>query len=82
MARKTVLIASNTDVFKEIYKDNAIFFDPKSIESISISLQKIIDMDKLEMEKRTKKAQKYARSFTWKKTAQKTLNLYNEFSEK
>lgn len=76
MARKTLLAVSNTKVFKEIYKDNAIYFNPKSVESISQSLKQIIDMDISEIEKKLQKAQKYAKTFTWQKTAQKTLSLY------
>lgn len=76
MAQKTLLIASNTEVFKEVYEDNAIYFDPKSVRSISSSLQRVINIDKKEIKKRTQKAQEYARNFTWQKTAQKTLNLY------
>lgn len=80
MARKTLLTASNIEIFKEVYKDNAIYFDPKNIESISSSLKQVIEMKRPEREKRTKKAQKYARNFTWQKTVQKTIDMYDEFS--
>ncbi|MBL7036649.1 glycosyltransferase family 4 protein [Candidatus Microgenomates bacterium] len=82
MARKTLLLSSDTKVFKEVYKDNAIYFDPKDVDSITNALKKTGEMKVNETKKRINKAYLYAKKFTWQKTAQKTLDLYDEFSEK
>lgn len=77
MASKTLLLASNINVFKEIYKDNAIYFDPKDINSISEALENVVKMKVEEKEQRISKAYLYAKQFTWQKTTKETLKVYN-----
>jgi glycosyltransferase involved in cell wall biosynthesis len=78
MTLKTLLLASDIPVFKEIYQDNAIYFDPKKPESITLALETALKMSPLEREKRIKKAEDFAKRYSWDKMAEETLKIYAE----
>jgi glycosyltransferase involved in cell wall biosynthesis len=76
MAAGTVVLSSNVACLPEVYKDNAIYFDPRNIDQI---VQKINLVNGLAPQKRNQlidKGIKHARTFSWKKTAQLTLSAY------
>jgi len=77
MTLKTLLLASDIAVFKEIYQDNAIYFNPKNSESITDALEEVSKMNPLERDKRIKKAEDFAKRYSWDKMAKETLNIYN-----
>lgn len=76
MASKTLLLCSNIPVFKEIYKDNAIYFNPFDFSSISKSLNEAVLLDDKKRKKIISKAYIYAQKFSWVKCARETLNIY------
>jgi len=78
MASRTLLLASDIKVFHEIYKNNAIYFNPENKKSITEVLHKIDKMELSAKNKMIQKAYKYAKRFSWKKTILKTLEIYKE----
>lgn len=82
MASNTLVLCSDIEIFREMYKNNAVYFNPKSMEDIANSLEKVINMRSSEKEKRLQKAQNHAKNFTWSQTAKQTLNIYEELLER
>lgn len=78
MATGTVLVASNIKVFKEVYGENAFYFDPKDVESIAKAMQKVLDMTKSDRFKRIKSSQKFVKRYSWAKMARETLEIYKK----
>ncbi len=77
MACGTKVLTSNNSSLVEIAKGYATLVDPTSAKKIKKGIQEILDnpLDKLEL---AEKSIDYAKSYTWKKVAIKTLNAINE----
>lgn len=80
MASGTLTLASDIPVFKEVYKNAAIYFDPNDIASISTAMQAVLKMKATERTKLVKDRRKFARKYSWEKMAEKTLKVYEEFN--
>jgi len=76
LASRTLLLASNIPVFKEIYQDNAYFFDPKDVSSIKLSINKVLDMNVSERKQKIIRAKKFIKRYSWFKMAKQTLKIY------
>lgn len=74
----TLLLASSIPVHREIYKDNAIYFDPISPEKIAESMEKALNTSSEEREKRIKNAKEFVKIYSWDKMAGETLKIYAE----
>lgn len=76
MASGLPVLASNIPIFKEIYQDGALFFDPKSVESFVKQLREI------ESEKVRKALIKHggsvAKHYNWQTMAEQTIGHYLE----
>lgn len=76
------VITSNISCMPEIAGDSAYFVDPNSVESISNGIKAVLsnpDLSKELIEKGYEQTKKYS----WVKSAQQTLDIYNEvYSEK
>lgn len=71
------VVVSNTSSLPEIAKDAAVFIEPKSIESISQGILKIIREDqKYFRESLVKKGLIRANDFSWESCAVKTVNIF------
>ncbi|OGM22509.1 hypothetical protein A2961_02725 [Candidatus Woesebacteria bacterium RIFCSPLOWO2_01_FULL_39_21] len=77
MAAGTLVACSDIPTFREVYGENAIYFDPKNSESVVGSMLKILNISSAERAKRIKKSQEYVKQFNWCETAKKTLEIYN-----
>jgi len=71
------LAVSNMDVFNEIYDNAAIYFNPMEPEDIAEKLDLLVK-DKLYYRQLSKNAQERGMMFDWKKTAERTLKVYEE----
>src|SRR5258708_2105032 len=80
MKAGTIVLASDIPIFREVYADNQIYFDPYSVGSIAKALEEVIAMPKSERELRIKKAKEFIKKYSWRKMAQETLEVYQEFS--
>lgn len=76
MAYRIPVAASNISVLSEVAGDSAVYFDPLDVNDISNALNKLLN-DKILRENCIEKGVKRAQMFSWKTTAQKTLEIYN-----
>lgn len=76
MSNETILCASDIEVFKEVYKDNAIYFNPHSVTDIAHAMNQVYQMRARDRKKIVKKAKTFSAQYTWSRTAKKTLNIY------
>ena len=76
MTQKTPCIVSDIEAFREIYEDNAIYFDPKNVNSIKSAIEKLLNLNKDKRELLIIKANKFAKKYSWDKMAETTLKIY------
>lgn len=69
------IVCSDLEVFKEIIKDGACYFNPYSVDDIIESLEKVLFSNTLTNDLRIK-ASKRLNNFSWKKCAEETLEIY------
>ena len=74
----TLLLASEIPVFKEIYKDNAIYFNPLDFSSIEKAMEEALSVSDDERKRRTVVARDFAASYSWSKMAKETLKVYED----
>lgn len=72
----TLCLASNIAIFKEIYKDNAIYFNPFDYSSIEGAMRDTILMGEGERERIIKKGQQFIKKYSWDTMAEETLKIY------
>ncbi|MBP9820345.1 glycosyltransferase family 4 protein, partial [Candidatus Woesebacteria bacterium] len=78
MACGTPVLCSNIPVFREVYKDHAFYFDPHSTESFRNACAQL---QKATVPNKIAAARAYSNHFTWKSTAEKTLEVYTSLTE-
>ncbi|MCG2691604.1 glycosyltransferase family 4 protein, partial [Microgenomates group bacterium] len=74
MASQTLVLSSNRTSLPEVYGRQAMYFDPDNLDAIIKVIHQAVNLTN--RKQRLQSAQKYARSFSWQKTAQLTLNAY------
>jgi glycosyltransferase involved in cell wall biosynthesis len=74
----TPVLASDITVFKEIYGENALYFDPHDISSIVKTMENVLDLSQEERNKRIANAKKFINKYSWVKMAEETLKIYEE----
>ena len=82
MAMGAPVAASAIPVFKEIYKDNVTYFNPKNVKSISTAITKILLLNLEERKIISNRSLHFASKFKWKKTATETIKVYHQFDAK
>lgn len=78
MKAGTLVICSDIPVFKEVYEDNAIYFNPYDFSEIAKAMLEVLKIDEKKREKRISKAKKFAGKYSWRKMAEKTLEVYKK----
>ncbi|MFC1625536.1 glycosyltransferase family 4 protein [Patescibacteria group bacterium] len=73
---KTPLLASDIPVFKEVYKDNATYFNPLDFSAIERTMRDVFNMPNSQREEMVKKASKFIERYSWAKMAKETLKIY------
>ncbi len=74
MASQTLVLSSNRTSLPEVYGQSALYFDPHNSEAIVRTIHRAMIIKN--RTQRLQSAQKYARTFSWEKTAQQTLKAY------
>lgn len=74
LASGVAVVCSNSSSLPEVGGDAAIYFDPKSVDALTVKIQKILQDNQLRSSLR-EKGFIQARKFDWKITAQKTLAI-------
>lgn len=78
MSTGTLVLASDIPVFKEIYKDKAIYFNPYDFSSIEKVMLRVTGMGKEERQEIVESGKDFAKSYSWAKMADETLKIYEE----
>jgi len=78
-ACETAVITSNATAMPEVAGDAAILIDPYNVDDIADAMVKVLSDESLQ-KVMIKKGLERAKNFTWKKTAEKTLEVYKKAS--
>jgi len=78
IAAGTLVLASEIAVFKEVYKDNVLYFNPFDFSSIESSLEEALKMPAVRRRELIRKAQEFIQRYSWSKMAKQTLKIYEE----
>lgn len=81
MAHGAPVASSNMTCLPEIYKDAAEYFNPKDIESITTSIDKILSSKKLR-QNLEQKGKKLSTRYSWTRMAKQTLSIYKQVLDK
>ena len=73
-----LIVSSNASSLPEVYPPGTITFDPNSLESLQNALKKAFNLSQKDKSSLIKEAKEVAKQFTWRKTAQETINVYNQ----
>ncbi|OGM05798.1 hypothetical protein A2125_01385, partial [Candidatus Woesebacteria bacterium GWB1_43_5] len=76
MAAGTVSLVSEIPVFREVYEDRVVYFDPYKFESITSALEKVLNFKAEERRKLILGGQKFIEKYSWEKMVQETLSVY------
>ncbi len=76
MAAGTLVLASDIPVFREIYQDKALYFDPESVDSIKQTMQKALEMSNKERQRTISEGKIFVQKYSWAKMAKETLGIY------
>lgn len=76
MAAGTLVLVSDIPVFKEVYKDVPIYFDPYDVNSIKSAVEKAVSMSDEERNKIIEKGKELVKNYSWSKMAKETLKIY------
>ncbi len=75
MACGTPVVASNVSSLPEVVGDAALLIDPNSEEELAVALQRLLTDETLAASLREKGLAR-ARTFSWERTAEETLAVY------
>jgi glycosyltransferase involved in cell wall biosynthesis len=81
MSAGTLVLASDIPVFREVYKDNAIYFNPQDFSSIEKSMRNVFKLEADERTELVEKGKDFAKRYSWAKMAEETLKIYEESSD-
>ncbi len=76
MSMRCLTVVSDIPAFREIAGDNAIYFNPKDENDISLKLADVLGNGEKYKEEKIEKAFKKSQQFSWEKAAAQTLNIY------
>lgn len=75
MASGVPVIASDIPIFKEIYKDAAVYFNPHRHQSFALAVEKLSGANR---ESLISKGLKVSSAYSWDKMTQQTLDIYTD----
>ncbi len=78
MAAKTLVLASNRAALPETYGDHAEYFDPDRPEELAGKMKQVLMLSAATRQKRIAAARTFCRTYSWQKTAQQTLEVYED----
>jgi glycosyltransferase involved in cell wall biosynthesis len=81
MQYRTPVVAANTSSLKEITKEYGVLVKPTS-QGIADGIRSILNIPKSQLDIQVQRAAQWAESFTWQKTAQKTIAVYQKVLNK
>ncbi len=78
MSKGTIVLASDIPVFKEVYKDKVVYFNPYKIESIEDAMESVINMSREKKRKMIDEGRRFVKRYSWRRMARETLEIYEE----
>jgi glycosyltransferase involved in cell wall biosynthesis len=75
MSTKTLVLASDIPVFREVYEDAAVYFDPKNTHEIAEVMTDVL-VNKVDKTVKQKKGTEIVKKFSWNRMARETLHVY------
>lgn len=78
IANQTLLLASDIKVFKEVYKDAAIYFNPYDFSSIQKAMFDSLNMPRLKYDDKIKNSQQILENYSLEKMAIETVKIYEK----
>ncbi len=75
MQQECLVLASDIPVFREIYHDAAIYFNPLAVNAIHVTIREVLE-NKKDFRKIIEKGSKRVDAFSWKKMTEETLKIY------
>lgn len=76
MAAETLVLASDIPVFKEVYKDSVLYFNPLDFSSIEKRMEDVLKMEQEKRNEIIKRGQEFIKRYSWSKMARQTLKIY------
>jgi len=76
MESECLVLASDISVHREILENGVFYFNPESVVDIKDKMNYVLDLDNKKREEKIKSAKEIVSKYSWKKTAQKTLEIY------
>ena len=76
MAAGTLVLASRRAALPETYNGAAWFFDPDNLDELVAKMKHLLNLKAVSRQNKLKRAHDFCRSYSWEKTAQKTLAVY------
>ncbi len=71
-----LVIASDIPVHREIFEDSILYFNPREHMDLAKKMNDVLSLEKNRKEELIEKGLKKAGEYSWKKTAQQTLRIY------
>jgi len=78
MASKTLVLSSNKPPLPQVYGKSAFYFDPQNPHDMATVIKKAINLKPVNRQAKIARGYQHAQSFSWKKTALKTLKVYED----
>jgi glycosyltransferase involved in cell wall biosynthesis len=82
MSAGTLLLASDIPVFKEVYGNNAVYFDPKNVNSIEKCMRMAINISPNDRKRMIASSLEFVKKYSWSKMAMETIKIYEKQEEK
>lgn len=76
MASGTIALVSDIPVFKEVYKDKAVYFNPYDFTSMSDAMENVLNLSPDKRDRLIKRGKEFVKTYTWDKMARQTLKIY------
>src|SRR3989344_8400264 len=78
MEAGTLVLCSDIPVFREVYKDAAIYFNPLDFTSIEKAMENVLEMSEDVRKEKIAFAQKFVKRYSWSQMARETLKVYGD----
>jgi len=80
MASGVAVVTSDTSSLPEVAGEAAVYADPRSVESIQVSIQRVLESEELRREL-GRRGRRRAENFRWELSARRTWDLWNQLAQ-
>lgn len=80
MTQGAPVVSSNATCLPEVYGDAAHYFNPKDVEDMAQKINEVLE-DKVLRDKLIKNGKEQVKKYSWRKTAEQTLEVYKKALE-